>query len=240
VRRVSGRSFRYCALLVLAGALAAPAHANSHRPPCTGHWLGAADKAESRRAIEQTAGVHEVVWSTRQTCTWRNGRSKHKTVWVDLKTETRADGSTVARSLHCYEDLDNWECEVFLGRNLDTSVVTDGTTHKIHLWLPDELPRDDAEELLARSFALAPVQTVAENCALQFDRTPTSRERELLPHFVKSFVITAADWHMSIEQWSARREVHAGNFYLEFEENRETPGQYDFKCWDLYEPLTMQ
>jgi hypothetical protein len=237
VRRADGIFALSLVTLLLAAGIAAPVRANAVQPPCTSQRLDRTDKVAARRAVIKAAGNHKILWSTQKICTWRNRTSKHRTTRVDLQTETLADGSTVERSLHCYDDVPDWKCDEYSGRNLDTKLMLGGKEHKIHLWLPNEFDSGAVHDLLARTFALAPRQTVAGRCAVAFDRTPTTLEQDLLPQLKKSFDPQFDEWYLKIEEWSGRVEVHSGDFFLEFSRSGEVPGWYEFQCWNLDEKI---
>jgi hypothetical protein len=222
--------------LVLPIMPAGSARADAVRLPCESHRLSRPDQAAARAAITKAAGSHEILWSTQTSCSWRNRKSKHRTTRVDLRDETSTDGSILRRSLHCHDHLPEWRCEEYSGREFATKLVLDGVERRIRLSLPTDFDSRAVNDLLTRALTLAPRQSAAENCAAN-QGVPDGREQELLPLFKKSFDLEGDDWYMAIREWTGSVEIHAGDFYMGFSRSSGTPDRFEFRCWDIYEPI---
>ena len=154
--RRADAAFAATLLLVLSLMPAEPVRAEAGQPPCTSHRLDRRDQVASRAAITKAAGPHGILWSTQTVCSWRNRKTKHRTTRVDLQSETLADGSILERSLHCHDDLPEWKCEEYSGRDFTTKLLLGGVERKIRLSLPTDFDSRAANDLLTRAFALKP------------------------------------------------------------------------------------
>ena len=128
---------------------------------CADHKLTDSDTQELHAEVEKIAEGHAAKWSTAYACDQTSGGTL---AWVELKSETQTDGTSVDSTAECVKSAGAWECQLQRVRHATVTVVLAGHEKTFDLDAPLSFDREHMAAVVRSAHEAAPAMTAAQWC----------------------------------------------------------------------------